>query len=37
MQISRKLNLYDIEDLYKSLGTDPQLRLPISMRGRGSG
>lgn len=31
MQISRKLNLYNIEDLYKSLGTDPQLRLPISM------
>lgn len=31
MQISRKLNLYDIEGLYESLGTDPQLRLPISM------
>ena len=31
MQISRKLNLYDIESLYDSIGTDPQLRLPISM------
>ncbi|PNG41280.1 ATP-binding protein [Pseudomonas fluorescens] len=31
MQISRKLNLYEIEDLYQSLGTDPNLRLPISM------
>lgn len=31
MQISRKLNLYDIEGLYESLGTDPHLRLPISM------
>jgi hypothetical protein len=31
MHISRKLNLYEIEDLYQSLGTDPNLRLPISM------
>ncbi|RRW54620.1 MULTISPECIES: ATP-binding protein [Pseudomonas] len=31
MQISRKLNLYEIEDLYQSLGTDPNLRLPRSM------
>lgn len=31
MQISRKLNLYDIESLYDSIGNDPQLRLPISM------
>lgn len=31
MQISRKLNLYDIESLYDSIGTDPHLRLPISM------
>ncbi|MEN5033853.1 ATP-binding protein [Pseudomonas sp. TWI929] len=31
MQINRKLNLYDIESLYDSLGTDPHLRLPISM------
>lgn len=31
MQINRKLNLYDIEGLYESLGTDPYLRLPISM------
>ncbi len=31
MQISRKLNLYDIESLYDSISTDPQLRLPISM------
>tara|TARA_R110002124_G_scaffold257727_1_gene423432 strand:+ start:11529 stop:12686 length:1158 start_codon:yes stop_codon:yes gene_type:complete len=31
MQISRKLNLYDIESLYGSIGTDPQLRLPIRM------
>ena len=31
MQISRKLNLYDIESLYDSIGKDPQLRLPISM------
>lgn len=31
MQINRKSNLYDIEALYDTLGTDPQLRLPISM------
>ncbi|MGY1949301.1 MULTISPECIES: hypothetical protein [Pseudomonas] len=31
MQINRKSNLYDIESLYDTLGTDPQLRLPISM------
>ena len=31
MQISRKLNIYEIEDLYQSHGTDPNLRLPISM------
>lgn len=31
MQISRKLNIYEIEDLYQSLGTDPNLRLPTSM------
>lgn len=31
MQISRKLNLYDIESLYDSIGTDPHLRLPITM------
>lgn len=31
MQISRKLNLYEIEDLYQSHGTDPSLRLPVSM------
>lgn len=31
MQISRKLNIYEIEDLYQSLSTDPNLRLPISM------
>ena len=31
MQISRKSNLYDIESLYDSLGTDPEIRLPISM------
>ncbi|OPA95590.1 ATP-binding protein [Pseudomonas fluorescens] len=35
MQISRKLNLYEIEDLYQSLGTDSQLRLPISMSNGG--
>ncbi|HBO3409669.1 ATP-binding protein [Pseudomonas aeruginosa] len=31
MQINRKLNLYEIEDLYHSLGSDHNLRLPISM------
>ncbi|KAA8701638.1 MULTISPECIES: ATP-binding protein [Pseudomonas] len=31
MQISRKLNIYEIEDLYQSHGTDPNLRLPNSM------
>jgi hypothetical protein len=31
MQISRKLNIYEIEDLYQSHGTDSNLRLPISM------
>lgn len=31
MQINRKSNLYDIEGLYDLLGSDPQLRLPISM------
>lgn len=31
MQINRKLNLYEIEDLYHSMGSDPSVRLPISM------
>jgi hypothetical protein len=31
MQISRKLNIYEIEDLYQSHGTDSNLRLPNSM------
>ncbi|WP_257212108.1 hypothetical protein [Pseudomonas viridiflava] len=31
MQISRKLNIYEIEDLYQSHVTDPNLRLPNSM------
>lgn len=31
MQINRKLNLYEIEGLYHSMGSDPNVRLPISM------